>query len=154
MTDLLDASPPAIAADREPDGSPFILLVDDHGPCLERMREVVELTGLPSVAASSGADALACCDARRPSCVVTDLSMPVLDGSALARWLHARYPDLPIILVTGQDLDARARSTLGPAFAAMFPKPVDPALLLDTLGRLVRSCCDRDDGPEGAGTRP
>jgi CheY-like chemotaxis protein len=156
MTDLLDATLPTTEADhdREPDGSPFILLVDDYEPCLEVLRGVVELTGLASVAASSGADALACCDARRPSCVVTDLSMPVLDGTALARWLHARYPDLPIILVTGQDLDAHALATLGPAFAAMFPKPVDPVLLLDALGRLVPAPQRSPLEPDGAGPRP
>lgn len=137
----------APTAPDETERAPFILLVDDYEPCLERLREVVELTGLPSVAASSGADALALCDDRRPSCVVTDLSMPVLDGSALSRWLRARYPDLPIILVTGQDLDARARDALGPAFAAMLPKPVDPVALLETLGRVVQDGPARPNDP-------
>ena len=98
--DSLESPTPA------PTAGPFVLLVDDHAPSLRQLQDVVTLFGHPCVSAGSASDALVYCDARSPRVVVTDLSMPDLDGQGLARWLKARYPTLPIILVTGEELDA------------------------------------------------
>jgi CheY-like chemotaxis protein len=68
---------------------------------------------------------------------VTDLAMPNLDGKALARWLRARFPSIPIILMTGQDLDATARGGLLSTFTAILPKPVDIDSLISLIDRLM-----------------
>ena len=121
-----------------PQVGPFVLLVDDHETCLVLLRGVIESAGLPCVTASSATDALVYCDAQAPQAVVTDLSMPGLDGDILSHWLKARYPDLPLILITGEDLDAAAATRLLESFAAILPKPVDPAKLLALLEELIQ----------------
>jgi CheY-like chemotaxis protein len=63
--------------------------------------------------------------------------MPNLDGQALARWLRARFPSLPIILMTGQDLDPTTRRSLLSTFTAILPKPVDIDSLLALIDRLM-----------------
>jgi CheY-like chemotaxis protein len=120
-----------------PPDEPFVLLVDDHEACLHQLRELVEMMGYPCVSAPSSFDALICCDARTPRAVVTDLAMPEIDGEALARWLKPRYPDVPIVLVTGQDLDGEARRALEGTFAAILAKPIDVGQLLGLLARLL-----------------
>jgi CheY-like chemotaxis protein len=132
------AAPTALPAE------PFVLLVDDHETCLRQLRALVELRGHACVPASSAIDALVYCDARPPLAVVTDLSMPQLDGQGLARWLKARYPTVPIVLVTGQALDDEDRARLGATFAAVLHKPIDAEQFLELLEHLTL------EGPEPA----
>jgi CheY-like chemotaxis protein len=87
--------------------------------------------------ALSAAEALRHCDAQRPRVVVTDLSMPNLDGLGLAEWMHLRFPSVPLILMTGQFLDPSTRTALARIFTAVMPKPVDVEQLLGRLERLM-----------------
>jgi DNA-binding NtrC family response regulator len=115
----------------------YVLLVDDHEPSLRRLEEAIRCWGHCPIAALSGAEALECCESRRPRVVVTDLAMPNLDGKGLARWLQARYPSVPLILMTGQEFDPTALGELERIFAAVLPKPVDMDRLLHLLDRLM-----------------
>jgi CheY-like chemotaxis protein len=133
MLSLLDAPvAPAVRATE-----PFILLVDDHESCLHQLRQLVELVGHTCVPANSAFDALVYCDAHPPRAVVTDLVMPQLDGQALARWLKARYPNVPIILLTGQQLDELDGGELEKNFAAVLQKPLDVEKFLGLLQQLM-----------------
>jgi len=134
------ASPPPTAASL---GRPYVLLVDDHLPTLKRLHNVVELAGHRCASAGSATDALSTCDSCRPQVVVTDLAMPNLDGHGLARWLRDRYPSVPIILVTGEQLDARTRDRFRGTFTAVFSKPVDVEQFLDKLDRLMPAASNR-----------
>jgi CheY-like chemotaxis protein len=116
---------------------PFVLLVDDHESSLSTLRQVVESAGHGCVATLSASEALAFCDARRPAVVVTDLAMPMLDGQGLARWLKARFPTIPILLVTGETLDAGTRASLLSTFLAVLAKPLEVAEFLSLLDELM-----------------
>ena len=137
----LESSVPARTA------SPYVLLVDDHAPSLRQLQDVVTSFGHPCVSAESANDALVCCDARSPRVVVTDLSMPDLDGQGLARRLRARYPTLPIILVTGEELYAPRLATLRQRFEEVLIKPVNVESFLSVLERLMDSSAEGDAVP-------
>lgn len=114
-----------------------MLLVDDNELTLGLLRMIIESAGHRCATARSGADALVYCDVRRPSAVVTDLSMPGLDGGTLARWFKARYPSVPLFLVTGHDLHDPAVTRLRSTFDEILTKPYDPDRLLDALARYL-----------------
>ena len=130
-----------------PTAGPFVLLVDDHAPSLRQLQDVVTMYGHPCVSAGSASDAIVYCDARSPQVVVTDLSMPDLDGQGLARWLKARYPTLPIILVTGEELDAPTLASLRQTFEEVLKKPLNVESFLSVLERLMRTPTDRVGPP-------
>jgi CheY-like chemotaxis protein len=133
---------------RSPAPGSYVLLVDDHEPSLKTLDHLVELSGHPCVSAHSGTDAVRLCDLFRPRVVVTDLTMPNLDGCGLARWLRTRYPSIPIILITGQQFDSRSLADLRLTFTAVLSKPVDIERLLGLLDRLMPSSSKSDgDGP-------
>jgi CheY-like chemotaxis protein len=117
--------------------NPYVLLVDDHEPSLQQLHALVKLSGRSCVSARSGSEALRWCDCRRPRVVVTDLTMPNLDGRALARWLQARHPSVPMILMTGQAVDARTLGELERTFTAVLTKPIDVDYFLGLLDRLM-----------------
>src|SRR4051794_3010449 len=112
---MLSVAPqPGISSNLNP--KPFVLLVDDDLRTLDRLQRIVQTAGHPCVVAGSPAEALYYCDANRPAVVVTDLAMPRLDGAGLARWLKARYPALPLLLVTGESIDEAERALLSATF--------------------------------------
>ncbi len=130
-----------------PTAGPFVLLVDDHAPSLRQLKDVVTTLGHPCIAAGSASDALVYCDSRSPQVVVTDLSMPDMDGQGLARWLKARFPTLPIILVTGEELDAPTTAALRQTFEEVLKKPVNVESFLSMLDRLMVASAARDGAP-------
>jgi CheY-like chemotaxis protein len=133
---LMLMAPPVIPASLRAE-RPYVLLVDDHGPTLRLLCEVVKSAGHRCATASSAREAIACVDAQRPQVVVTDLAMPNLDGLGLASWLHPRFPSVPLILLTGQKLDSDATAALGRTFTAVLSKPVNVPWFLDRLERMM-----------------
>jgi CheY-like chemotaxis protein len=98
---------------------------------------VVESAGHSCVAKSSAPEALRYCEKRRPSLAVTDLIMPNVDGRGLAKGLRARHPGLPILLVTGELLDATALSSLHRTFQAVLIKPLEVEPFLALVDELI-----------------
>jgi len=117
--------------------APYVLLVDDEEASFLPLVELVKFAGFASMAARSATDALACCYQRRPSVVVTDLDMPGPDGRALARRLRKRFPEIPTVLVTGQNLEHPDWAVPDGLFEAVFPKPLDFDRFITLLGRLM-----------------
>ena len=119
--------------------TPYVLLVDDEEASCLPLVELVRYAGFASVAAKSATEALACCYRSRPTVVVTDLVMPGPDGRALARRLRKRFPEVPLVLVTGQNLDHPDWFVPDDLFEAILPKPLDFDRFIALIGRLINS---------------
>ncbi len=78
-----------------------ILFVDDHEVLAKLSCEILEMQGYRAVSASSGAEALKKFDQEEFDLLVTDFRMDGMNGVELARKLHERNPDVPVIIVTG-----------------------------------------------------
>jgi len=139
------AVPPA------PAGSGIVLLVDDEVAVgtqlalrLERLGYRVERHDRPELAVAAFE-----ASPDRYRAVVTDLTMPNLTGVELARRLLALRPSLPVFLLSG-NLDAlSAESAGGPAFAGVFAKPVDFAVLAQAVAETLAA---GPSGPSGIAT--
>jgi PAS domain S-box-containing protein len=124
----------------EPQAGGTILLVDDDEYLLEATKSVIELLGFNVVTARDGLDALEVF-ASHPGqirCVITDLTMPRLDGWGTLEALRALEPGLPVILASGFDqaqVMAKARTQRPQAFLA---KPFDLKQLRAALGKALR----------------
>jgi len=87
-----------------------ILVVEDDPAIREVLCQLLEQEGLPVVSAPNGQAALDLMDQGRPSLVLLDMHMPVLDGWGFARQLVERGWDPPILVVTATARDARQRA--------------------------------------------
>lgn len=80
------------------------LVVDDSMLIRHTICRFLEDRGFAVEAASNGRDALAILDRMRPDLVVTDLQMPLMNGSELITTLKSRPETaaIPIVIVAGR----------------------------------------------------
>jgi len=87
-------------------GSKTILVVDDEEGVREVVSEVISGMGFIVQHAASGEIALDLVTRNPIDLVISDVRMSGMDGVALARKLRARYPELPLALMTAYPCDA------------------------------------------------
>jgi len=79
----------------------FILCVDDEQLPLTLRKLVLEVHGYQVLTASSAPDALRALSDHPVDLVLTDQIMPGGTGTELAQSIKKRWPDLPVILISG-----------------------------------------------------
>jgi DNA-binding NarL/FixJ family response regulator len=79
-----------------------VLLADDHSIVRAGLARLIADSGdLEVIAeAADGEEALRLATAKRPDVAVIDISMPGMDGLAVAEELLRRYPGLPVVILT------------------------------------------------------
>ena len=78
-----------------------ILFVDDHEVLARLSCEILEMQGYRAVSAFSATDALEKFENNQFDLMVTDFRMDGMNGLELAKRVHSKYPNVPIIIVTG-----------------------------------------------------
>ena len=103
---------------------PKILIVDDEAQVRFTLAEVLGDAGHVVVAAASGAEALRICD-DDVDAVITDLSMPGMDGLELLAALRQRDAALPVLLLTARGSERIAVQALKAGAYDYLIKPFD-----------------------------
>jgi CheY-like chemotaxis protein len=128
---------PAVARD---DPGKRILLVDDEPMVRETLAAALREAGYVVEVAVDGAAALDLLDEPVPvDVLVTDLSMPGIDGLAVIRRAQRQRPGLPAVLLTGY-AGHGAQLAVGGSVSGAFSllrKPVTPAQLADRIEALL-----------------
>ncbi len=77
---------------------------------------------------------------RRPDVILTDLSMPFVDGWTLLRTLkqHPVTAQIPVVVLTGHDDIQHRQRAQDAGSIAFLATPCDPALLARTLREALR----------------
>jgi PAS domain S-box-containing protein len=122
----------ARGADDRPRLTGRILLVDDDQLVRDTLTEQLEELGHKVLAASCGTDALAILRAREAvDLMITDLSMPGMNGLTLIKEAQGLRPSLPEILLTGYAGDAASLEKTGVARSSysLMRKPATSSLL-------------------------
>jgi DNA-binding response OmpR family regulator len=81
-----------------------VLIVDDHPPTVELIRDALAPQGYEVVSAGNGAECLVAVEREMPDLVILDVQMPVLNGFDTLRLLRHRLEDedLPVIVLSGR----------------------------------------------------
>lgn len=113
---------------------PTVLVVDDSA--VDRKLVKGLLTKSPDLEvemAANGAEALERLTQSRPALIVTDLVMPGMSGLELVALVVERYPEVPVILMTGKGSEEIAVKALVAGAASYVPKGVLHQHLLTTV---------------------
>lgn len=118
-----------------------VLVVDDDPDQADMLALLLETSGAITLVANTAADGLAAISAFHPDVVISDISLPDLDGFAFMRQVRALGPDeggwVPAIAVSGHVDPDHVRETILAGFQLHMSKPIDPADLVAQLARLV-----------------
>lgn len=109
-----------------------ILVVDDEESIRSLVKRVLERRGHRVIACQTAAEALA--EPGPFDLLLVDLVLPEVNGRELADALRARWPSLPIILMSGY----LAQDGLVPEPPAIFlQKPMLPSVVVETVERML-----------------
>lgn len=119
-----------------------VLLADDHPMFRYGLAAVLDQAeGVELVASvTDGASLLRAVDEHAPDVVITDLSMPGLDGVAAATRLSEGHPDVPVLVLTMHEDDEHVFAALRAGARGYLVKGADGEEIL----RAVRSVAAGD----------
>ncbi|MDB6168836.1 MAG: regA [Verrucomicrobia bacterium] len=115
-----------------------ILIVDDEAEIREVLGHALGYEGyrVSDVASALEAERLIATDP--PQLIISDLQLEDSDGLDMIRTLKAKYPDTPMMLLTGVYIDPQVvRDSLSPNVASYLQKTVPLAEILAEVRRLV-----------------
>jgi len=130
-----------------------VLLVEDDALQRERMREWLEGPQWTVREAANGREALDRLQQGKPDVILLDLMMPEMDGFAVVAALQkkADWRDIPVIVITSLDLDAKDRERLNAGVQLVLVKErFRPAELVERIRRLVQKKPEVLSGMEAA----
>jgi CheY-like chemotaxis protein len=110
-------------------GSSRLLIVDDELPLLSLLKRYLERLGYQVELAATAEEALACftSDPRRYSCLLTDLTLPGMNGEELVDRVRELNPRLPAIISSGYPYEPKSPRT------RFLQKPYLPQMLVETV---------------------
>jgi len=115
-----------------------IAIVDDSEAARVFIRKCLKIIGFcraSFVEAANGEQAIEVLRQVSVDLLVTDLSMPVMDGEALLGWVKAspEYGELPVLIISSASNQARREELLARGAYGVLAKPISPATLLNVL---------------------
>ena len=115
-----------------------VLAVDDDPDTTDLLRYLLEMNGATVITANSGAEALQLVVGRAIDVVVSDISMPSMDGFEFVRRLRSLpgKEDVRVIALTGFGREEDIEQVRSEGFVAHVTKPLDVEALLGFVRRV------------------
>ena len=110
-----------------------ILLVDDEPLIIEELQDAFELEGHDIESANCVPDALDVMENEAFDAVITDLKMPGTGGLVLLEKVKKTWPETKVVVVSGHGAQTNKEEALRLGADAIYAKPVDLDVLLDTV---------------------
>jgi DNA-binding response OmpR family regulator len=132
LAGLVAVAPPA------PPPAPSVLVVDDEALTRGFYGDLLAEHDFQVVTASYGAEALELARRHRVEAVILDIMMPGMSGLEVLERLHARDPDLPVIMLTAYPSSRNAIAALKLGAFDFIVKGLDPHLVVLAVHRALR----------------
>ena len=113
----------SIKKDKNGDKSIHILLVDDDPLLLDTTKQFLEVLGYIVTSASGSSEAIALMKSFIFDVLITDYSMPGMNGVELAMEANKLLAETPIILCTGKIASVEGNQRAEARIAAIVNKP-------------------------------
>jgi two-component system response regulator GlrR len=117
-----------------------ILVVDDDKNLLELAKTRLAASGYSVTVALDRDEALEAANSDSFDLAIVDLRLTDEDGISLMEKLHALYPAMPVIILTGHASVEGAVDAMKRGAYTYLTKPFDPRELVLQIGRALESC--------------
>lgn len=116
-----------------------VLIVDDEPDSLEVASRLLKFAGAEVSTAINGLDALEKVYVLRPQLIITDLSMPDMDGWGLLEQLKLERNtlEIPVIALTAHTMAGDRERAIAAGFHNHISKPLDPVRFISQLINIV-----------------
>lgn len=113
-----------------------VLIVDDRWENRSVLVKLLEAVGFQTAEAKDGQEGVEQARALSPDLIITDLSMPVIDGYELLKQLRQipQFQDVVMIASSAHAFIADQQRSLDAGATAFLPKPIERDRLLELLG--------------------
>jgi len=118
-----------------------VLLVDDHAMVRQGLRSVLDQYADVTVAgeARNGVEAIEQVEALRPTVVVMDINMPMMNGIEATAAIKGRYPDIPVIGLSVQADGGNEQAMKKAGAVTLLTKEAAVEELYDAIQRALAS---------------
>ncbi len=110
-----------------------VLLVEDEEHLLSMLGSTVGEKFGKYMTATNGAEAIEIFVDFKPDIIISDITMPVMDGLSMAENIHTDHPNLPIVILSAYSDKDKLLGAIDAGIAKYFIKPFDPDELLEYL---------------------
>jgi len=115
-----------------------VLLVEDESNLAHLLRNAIGDHFARFALAHDGEEGLTKVQAIHPDIVITDITMPNMDGLEMSTILHEENPDLPIVILSAYSDKEYLLDAIDIGVSKYLIKPFDPDELLEILCTLAR----------------
>lgn len=116
-----------------------ILIIDDEAGLRQMMARVLQRAGYEVTTAANGKDGLALASEHSFDLLYLDIRMPGLNGLEVLKIIHAKFPDLPVVLFTAQPDVHSAVEALRRGATDYLLKPLKPQAVIDRTQAILAS---------------
>lgn len=114
-----------------------ILIIDDEASLRQTLTRILQRAGFEVTAAANGAEGFSLVSQHLFDLVYLDIRMPDMSGLELLKSIHAKYPDLPVILFTAQPDLHSAVEALRSGATDYLLKPLKPQAVVDRTNSIL-----------------
>lgn len=108
-----------------------ILIVDDEASLRQTLARILQRAGFEVTTSANGKEALGLLSQHAFDLVYLDIRMPDINGLEVLKTIHAKFPELPVVLFTAQpDLNSAVEALRRGAIDYLL-KPLKPQALID-----------------------
>lgn len=119
-----------------------VLVVDDDPDILETVRLVLRRAGYEVLTAANAQEAISLMEhdshATTVGALLCDLDMPQIKGTELIAHFHARYPTIPITVLSGADAFQFTEAVVKQGVTDWLRKPASREALLEKVRVSIR----------------
>ena len=116
-----------------------VLLVDDHPKALEILELRLRTLGHRTTLAHNGEVAIGIVARDRPDVVVLDVTMPEVNGYQACRAIKRIDPKIAVLILTAKTEPADRFWAFQSGADEFLNKPVDPAVVVQTIASLLEA---------------
>lgn len=120
-----------------------IMIIDDDRSICDVLSDLLNGLGYEVLAFTDGCSALATMALEsgrsRLDVVLLDLNMPGMDGMAVLREIRAKYPGIPVIMMSGTPAQESFKKAIDEGVRDWIRKPIDVEVLKEKLAKVVRT---------------
>lgn len=123
-----------------------VMIVDDEQTARLGLERIISETMpelIVTTKAENGMDALEKIEKRQPDIVISDISMPVMDGIELSRQVRKQYPQIVMIMLTAYDNFSYVQQCLTNQVFDYVLKPIEEDAFLKVMEKAVSEAAHR-----------